>query len=300
MARQKIQLQDGIKRVAFIETEATIGADIGVNLRYNGVAQTLAQLQALLGTGAAASSSGGGPTLGSILTTKGDLATRDAQVQRLPIGAANTALRVVAGLPAWVAGAALTKTDDTNVTITLGGTPASSLLAAASITLGWAGTLAAIRGGTGFGAYTAGDTLYANTTTTLAKLGIGSTGDVLRVNAGAPAWQAPSNLFANPSATIGLTAVNGSASTGIRSDGAPALSQAIVPTWTGVHTFAETPVMQKPVRLAGYTVGTLPAGVIGDTAYVTDALAPTWGAVLVGGGAIVTRAFFNGAAWVAQ
>ncbi len=44
----------------------------------------------------------------------------------------------------------------------------------------------------------------------------------------------------NPSATIGLTAVNGSATTGIRSDGAPALSQAIVPTWTGVHTFSKT------------------------------------------------------------
>lgn len=43
---------------------------------------------------------------------------------------------------------------------------------------------------------------------------------------------------ANPTATIGLTAVNGSAGTFLRSDGAPALSQAIVPTWTGTHTFA--------------------------------------------------------------
>lgn len=42
---------------------------------------------------------------------------------------------------------------------------------------------------------------------------------------------------ANPSATIGLTAVNGSAGTFLRSDGAPALSQAISPTWTGLHTF---------------------------------------------------------------
>jgi hypothetical protein len=41
----------------------------------------------------------------------------------------------------------------------------------------------------------------------------------------------------NPTATIGLTANNGSASTFLRSDGAPALSQAIVPTWTGTHTF---------------------------------------------------------------
>jgi hypothetical protein len=44
--------------------------------------------------------------------------------------------------------------------------------------------------------------------------------------------------FANPSASIGLTAVNGSATTAMRSDAAPALSQAIVPTWTAQHTFA--------------------------------------------------------------
>lgn len=42
---------------------------------------------------------------------------------------------------------------------------------------------------------------------------------------------------ANPTGTVGLTAVNGSATTYMRSDGAPALSQAITPTWTGAHTF---------------------------------------------------------------
>lgn len=45
--------------------------------------------------------------------------------------------------------AALTKTDDTNVTLTLGGTPATALLHAASITVGWSGTLAVTRGGLG-------------------------------------------------------------------------------------------------------------------------------------------------------
>src|ERR1700691_4835047 len=42
---------------------------------------------------------------------------------------------------------------------------------------------------------------------------------------------------ANPTGTVGLTAVNGSATTCIRSDGAPALSQSIAPTWTGQHIF---------------------------------------------------------------
>ena len=38
--------------------------------------------------------------------------------------------------------AALTKTDDTNVTLTLGGSPSTALLQATSLTLGWTGTLA--------------------------------------------------------------------------------------------------------------------------------------------------------------
>lgn len=46
-------------------------------------------------------------------------------------------------------GEALTKTDDTNVTLTLGGTPATALLKATSITVGWTGTLATARGGFG-------------------------------------------------------------------------------------------------------------------------------------------------------
>ena len=45
--------------------------------------------------------------------------------------------------------AALTKTDDTNVTLTLGGAPSTALLSATSLTLGWSGQLAVSRGGTG-------------------------------------------------------------------------------------------------------------------------------------------------------
>jgi hypothetical protein len=44
---------------------------------------------------------------------------------------------------------ALTKTDDTNVTLTLGGSPSNALLAATNITVGWSGTLGIYRGGTG-------------------------------------------------------------------------------------------------------------------------------------------------------
>jgi hypothetical protein len=50
----------------------------------------------------------------------------------------------------------LTGVNDTNVTLTLGGSPANSLLAATSITLGWSGTLAVGRGGTGVATVSAG------------------------------------------------------------------------------------------------------------------------------------------------
>lgn len=46
------------------------------------------------------------------------------------------------------------------------------------------------------------------------------------------------NVGANPTGTVGLSAVNGSAVTYVRSDGAPALSQAIAPTWSAQHIFS--------------------------------------------------------------
>lgn len=72
--------------------------------------------------------------------------------------------------------AALTKVDDTNVTLTLGGTPASALLAATSITAGWSGTLSVARGGTALSASpTNGQLLIGNGTGyTLSTLTAGS------------------------------------------------------------------------------------------------------------------------------
>jgi hypothetical protein len=64
-------------------------------------------------------------------------------------------------------------------------------------------------------------------------------------------------------------------------------------------TSAGTITVDKPLRLKGYTVATLPAGTQGDRAFVTDALAPAFLVAVVGGGAVVAPVFYNGAAWVA-
>ncbi len=59
-------------------------------------------------------------------------------------------------------------------------------------------------------------------------------------------------------------------------------------------------VFSKPIRLKGYTVATLPAGTQGDTAFVTDSLAPAFLTTVVGGGAVVATVFYNGTNWVVQ
>lgn len=67
----------------------------------------------------------------------------------------------------------------------------------------------------------------------------GTTVDSIAFASTAFTWNG--NAFAvgaNPTGTIGLTAVNGAAATFLRSDGAPALSQAIAPTWTAQHIFS--------------------------------------------------------------
>ncbi len=96
-------------------------------------------------------------------------------------------------------GAALTKTDDANVTLTLGGSPTVALLAATSLTLGWTGTLGVTRGGTGTGtAFTLGSVVFAGASgvytqdnanffynTSTIRLGIGtpSPGSILHLKA---------------------------------------------------------------------------------------------------------------------
>lgn len=118
------------------------------------------------------------------------------------VGSANQVLvsNGADALPTWqavpgVVPAALTRVNDTNVTVTLGGTPATSLLQAVSLTLGWTGTLAETRGGTNQSTYATGDTLYASAANTLSKL----TGNITTVKqylsqtgsgaaSAAPAW----------------------------------------------------------------------------------------------------------------
>lgn len=50
----------------------------------------------------------------------------------------------------------------------------------------------------------------------------------------------------------------------------------------------------------GYTVATLPTGLLGDNAFVTDATSPTYLGSLTGGGSVKCPVFHNGTAWVSH
>ena len=52
------------------------------------------------------------------------------------------------------------------------------------------------------------------------------------------------------------------------------------------------------IELKGYLVSNLPTGTVGDTAYVTDALTPTYLGTVVGGGAVTCKVFYNGSNWI--
>lgn len=83
------------------------------------------------------------------------------------------------------------------------------------------GTVTEANGGTGFTSYLAGDMIYAVSSTTLARLGIGASGSVLTSDGSVPSWAA--------------------------SSGAGAIVRADKPTFTG------------PPTLPSYTVATLPS-----------------------------------------
>ncbi len=107
---------------------------------------------------------------------------------------------------------------------------------------------------------------------------------LLRFNGGDRVWQFGSDNAAHTwylyDETAGVTVISAAAG--------------------GVVTIDKTLICNSPIRRKGYTVATLPAGTQGDSAFVTDALAPTFLGALTGGGSVVTPVFYNGTAWVAD
>ncbi len=110
-----------------------------------------------------------------------------------PYGAGNDAAMTYANFSAQFGApytaAALTKTDDTNVTLTLGGTPATALLHAASITAGWTGQLSLARGGTNANLTASAGSVAYSTSTAMALSAVGTSGQLFQsTGTTAPGW----------------------------------------------------------------------------------------------------------------
>ena len=143
-----------------------------------------------------------------------------------------------------VTSAALSKTDDTNVTVTLGGSPTTALLAATSLTFGWAGQLSVGRGGTGLSAGTSGGIPYFSSTSAMASSALltqygvvygggagaapvataaGTTGQVLTaVTSGAPIWANPAT--SGTVTSVSVVSANGFAGTVATATSTPAIT----------------------------------------------------------------------------
>ena len=103
---------------------------------------------------------------------------------------------------------------------TVSGSPVTTT---GTLALTYSGTaLPEANGGTAQTTYSTGDLLYASGANTLAKLGIGTTSQVLTVTAGVPAWEALAGT-----GTVTSVAVSGG-TTGLTTSGGPVTSSGTI------------------------------------------------------------------------
>ena len=163
----------------------------------------------------------------------------------------------ISAAPVWdtvtsgdIPGAPLTKTDDTNVTLTLGGSPSTALLNATSLTLGWSGLLSIARGGNNIGSQTTNGILFNNGTANITSANLTYSGGNISTTG---------TVISKVSKMVYVSALNGSDSTGNGGAGAPyatiayALSQITTASTSNPFcifldggAFAETSLILKP------------------------------------------------------
>lgn len=175
-------------------------------------------------------------------------------------------------LPQWgsvpgISPAALTKVDDTNVTLTLGGTPATALLQAASLTLGWTGQLGLTRGGTNANLTPSNGGIVYSTASELAIMaGTSTAGQMLQSGASTtPSWSTTTYPATNSVNTLLYAS-----SANVMSALATANSGVLVTSAGGVPSISST--LPAGLTIPGYAssgtntdITSLNAAVIGNT-----------------------------------
>ena len=192
------------------------------------------------------------------------------------------------GAPSWASPA--TSGTVTSVAVSGGttGLTTSGGPVTSSGTITLAGTLAAVNGGTAQTTYVTGDILYSSGSNTLAKLAIGTSGQVLKVTAGVPAWETDTTTGTVTSVaqsfTGGLISVAGSP---ITSSGTLALT--VAGTSGGIPYFSSASTWETSAALTQYGViygggaGASPVatanGTSGQVLIATTSGAPSWSGI---------------------
>jgi hypothetical protein len=177
---------------------------------------------------------------------------------------AQTGTGTVSAAPAWttisggdITGSALTKTDDTNVTLTLGGTPSTSLLRAASLTLGWTGQLSLSRGGLNASLTASNGGIFYSTASAAAILsGTSIAGQLLTSGSSAPpAWTtttypltnaANTLLYASSTNTMAALSTANSSVLVTNGSGVPSLSTTLPSGLAATNLSLTTPSLGTP------------------------------------------------------
>lgn len=148
----------------------------------------------------------------------------------------------------------LSKVDDTNVTLTLGGTPTGALITSTSITAGWTGQLSVARGGTGISSFGTGIATWLGTPTSanLAAALTDETGSGSAVFADTPTLVTPV-LGAATGTSLNLSGLT--ASRAVATDGSKNLVS-VTNTGSGNNVLATSPTLVTPL------LGTVTSGVI--------------------------------------
>tara|TARA_R110000868_G_scaffold114309_8_gene306352 strand:+ start:17315 stop:20569 length:3255 start_codon:yes stop_codon:yes gene_type:complete len=202
----------------------------------------------------------------------GDLVYASATntLSKLTVGSTGYVLTVNAGVPSWQPATGGVTTFSAGST---GLTPNTAT--AGVVTL--AGTLNAANGGTGFASYTTGDLLYnASTGSTLAKLTVGSTNNILVVSGGIPTWTSTltSPTINTPSLAgeVFSTTVAVTAGTNAQGQGALTSDYNIITTTSTNPSGATLPTATVGRRILVANKGTNPVNLYPATGAAIDAI----------------------------
>lgn len=304
MARVKVQLADNVKRVIFIDPEATKGAVFGVNFFLpSGALATAASFAALLGV----NSTGGGVsahrqlsglnlgddhpmyTRKDTLTTRGDLYARGAStVGRLALGTSLQILRSNGTDPVYA-------TISPTITLSTDATGSVILTNLASGTIAVTITANAVTNAK----------FRQSAAVSVVGRSANSAGDVADISAASDdtVLRRTGATLNFGQLTVGMFTAN--LVTYAKIQQVSATSRILGRATAGAGNIEElTPAQVQtmvPPKLPNYLVAALPAGALGDMAIVTDAVLTSitgLGLAPTGGGANKVPVYHDGAQWL--